>query len=96
MNTNNPLIPTGLPDWLSDHAEEVAGWGPAPVARGCWVIGCRRDAHLHGLCKTHHTRAQRTWRPRRSQTWAARSKTARDKQPVVGPASDSETDPEEG
>lgn len=62
MNT----IPTGLPDWLAPHAEEVASWGPAPTAPTCWVAGCRRDTHLHGLCKTHHLRATRTWNPRPS------------------------------
>lgn len=68
MNTNNSLIPAGLPDWLSAHVEEVAGWGPTPVARGCWVVGCRRDAHLLGLCKTHHRRAERAWKPRPSDS----------------------------
>ena len=85
MNTNNALIPADLPDWLSAHVEEVAGWGPAPVARGCWVVGCRRDAHLLGLCKTHHLRAKRAWKPSPSQ------ERYRREQPEQEPASRQET-----
>ena len=55
--------PAGLPAWIADNVDEIVTWGPAPVARGCFVPGCRRDAHLHGLCKTHHKRARRTWNP---------------------------------
>lgn len=67
MTNTNARVPGDLPEWLAVHADEIAAWGPAPVARGCWVIGCRRDAHLHGLCKTHHYRAARAWNPRPSQ-----------------------------
>lgn len=87
---------TDLPGWLAEHVEEVAGWGPAPVARGCWVVGCRRDAHLHGLCKTHHTRAQRAWKPRPSDLSRWRDESTGRKYVGVGPASDGETHPEEG
>lgn len=69
MDINNTQIPDGLnlPSWIADNLEEILTWGPAPVARGCFVPGCRRDAHLHGMCKTHHLRAQRAWNPRPSQ-----------------------------
>lgn len=66
MTDYNP-IPEGLPGWVADNLDEILTWGPAPVARGCFVPGCRRDAHLHGLCKTHHLRARRAWNPRPSQ-----------------------------
>ena len=62
MNDNE--ITGNLPNWLAPHAEEVAEWGATPAARECWVAGCHRDAHLHGLCKTHHKRARRAWNPR--------------------------------
>lgn len=63
----NSSIPGTLPAWLAPHAVEVAGWTPAPDSRSCWVRACAQKAHLHGLCKTHHTRAQRAWNPRPSQ-----------------------------
>lgn len=62
MNENE--IPGTLPEWLAPHAGEVALWGATPDARECWVADCHRDAHLHGLCKTHHNRARRAWNPR--------------------------------
>lgn len=65
--TTEKTIPGTLPEWLAPHAEEVGSWGPAPTAPTCWVGECQRDAHLHGLCKTHHLRAQRAWNPRPSQ-----------------------------
>lgn len=66
MNDHDRTADT-LPEWLAPHAGEVASWGAAPTAPTCWVDGCQRDAHLHGLCKTHHLRAQRAWNPRPSQ-----------------------------
>jgi len=68
-------IPEGLPEWLAPHAVEVASWGPAPTAPTCWVDGCQRDAHLHGLCRTHHMRAVRTWNPRPSHLNRKRGKS---------------------
>lgn len=67
MNTNDSLIPTDLPAWVADHLDEILTWGAAPMGRGCFVPGCRRDAHLLGLCKTHHLRAKRAWNPAPSQ-----------------------------
>lgn len=88
--TANPLIPDTLPDWLASHADEIVAWGPAPVARGCWVVGCRRDAHLHGLCKTHHSRATETWKPRPSQVKKRRRPAE------VVPEHDTEAEPQAG
>lgn len=56
----------GLPAWIAAHLDEILAWGPAPMARGCIVHDCQREAHLHGLCKTHYRRAERTWHPRPS------------------------------
>lgn len=70
--TANYETPTGLPTWIADHLAEIVSWGPAPVARGCFVPGCRRDAHLHGLCKTHHRRARRAWNPLPAEAGRAR------------------------
>lgn len=75
--------PDDLPYWLTPHAEEVASWGPAPTAPTCWVPGCQNSVRLLGLCKNHHHRAERTWRPRPSQI-------AKRKNPGAGPASDIE------
>lgn len=70
--TTNYEIPAGLPAWVADNVAEIVTWGPAPVARGCFVPGCRRDAHLHGLCKTHHRRAKRAWNPLPAEVGRAR------------------------
>ncbi len=82
--TTNESIPAGLPPWLADHLPEVLTWGPAPVGRSCFVPGCRRDAHLLGLCKPHHLRAKRAWRPSPSQERYRRK-------PELGPTSGLET-----
>lgn len=87
MNDDN--IPSTLPEWLAPHTSEVASWGPAPAAPSCWVTGCRRDAHLHGLCKTHHVRAVRAWNPRPSQL-------RKRGQASVAPVSDLERKPSAG
>lgn len=75
-NRNSQLppseVPPILPAWLLPHVAEVASWGPAPQGRGCWVVGCRRDAVMYGLCKTHHRRARRAWSPPPSESKYAR------------------------
>lgn len=75
----NPMPPTrptpaadapvcALPEWLAPHADEVQNWGPIDGPdRTCWVGGCRRSPHLHGLCRGHYFRAYFAWKnPRRS------------------------------
>lgn len=63
----NALIPADLPGWVADNLAEILTWGAAPAARGCFVPDCGRDAHLLGLCKTHHLRAKRAWNSAPSQ-----------------------------
>ncbi|UXW85103.1 hypothetical protein NFX31_12875 [Microbacterium azadirachtae] len=67
MSTTNPQIPDRLPAWIADNLTEILTWGPAPQARGCFVPGCRRDAHVNGLCSSHRQRAKRAWHPAPSQ-----------------------------
>lgn len=51
------------PQWLAAHVDEVQGWGPvAGIDSDCWVDGCARSPHLHGLCRRHYFRAARRWK----------------------------------
>ncbi|MEU4017227.1 hypothetical protein AB0E56_18370 [Microbacterium sp. NPDC028030] len=62
-----PAVPQfKIPSWLLAHVSEVRAWGPvAGEATTCWVEGCERSPHLHGLCRRHYFRAAETWkRPR--------------------------------
>lgn len=78
-----PAVPQfSLPEWLRPHLAEVRAWGPVSGEDStCWVEGCERSPHLHGLCRRHYFRARRVWKP------------SADEQLTVGAASDEETDP---
>jgi len=59
-----------IPAWLLPHVAEVRAWGPVDGEdASCWVAGCQRSPHLHGLCRRHYFRAAGVWkRPRSRKT----------------------------
>ena len=70
MKTTNikPAVPQfQIPDWLRPHVAEVRTWGQVEGDDTlCWVEGCTRSPHLHGICRRHYQRAEQRWkRPRR-------------------------------
>lgn len=74
--TNKPAVPQfTIPGWLRPHLAEVRAWGPVGGEdTSCWVEGCDRSPHLHGLCRRHYFRASDAWkRPRVRQPQQGRT-----------------------
>lgn len=66
MNDRSNIPQFKIPEWLRPHVAEVRTWGPVDGDDTyCWVEGCTRSPHLHGLCRRHYFRASEKWkRPR--------------------------------
>ncbi|WP_295014734.1 hypothetical protein [uncultured Microbacterium sp.] len=66
MNDKSSIPQFKIPEWLRPHVAEVRTWGPVGGEdTDCWVEGCTRSPHLHGLCRRHYFRASEKWkRPR--------------------------------
>lgn len=93
MSTINPLIPDRLPAWVADNLDAILAFGALDTpARGCFVLGCRRDASRAGLCRSHFVRARDTFGPVPPSRDSAARQRARAEQAGVGPTSPEETD----
>lgn len=93
MSATNPLIPERLPEWVAENLDAIVAFGPLDTpARGCFVLGCRRDASRAGLCRAHFVRARDTFGPVPPSRDSAARQRARAEQTGVGPASPGETE----